>query len=115
MIGAPKRNVRRQADRDAGVKFTPLAGSHKPFKAAAEFMRRYAEAMRLEGNEREAAINAIPPLRSRGHGGKHRAMQRSVLGRAMKDRSAYAPKAIAREQRKQSIVKRITSYLVGGE
>jgi hypothetical protein len=115
VIGAPKRNVRRHADRDAGVKSTPLAGSRKPFKAAIEFYGRLKAAEAIaDPAHRALALSALPPLRSRGHGGKHRVNQRQVLGRTMRDRSKYKPRLEDRKHAAQKITAAMTAALVGG-
>jgi hypothetical protein len=84
------RKARRAVARAARVPFVPMSGSRTPFKAALRVVELMREAMKIEGLERRRlALSAIPPLRSRGHGGHRNPWQRSVLGRAMQNRSRY--------------------------
>jgi hypothetical protein len=66
-----------------------VAGSHKPFKALAAYMPRLQTAYALPASEQPAALAALGLVRSRGHGGRINPWQRSVMGRAMQNRSRY--------------------------
>jgi hypothetical protein len=113
--GVPSRHIRRHADRDAGVKFTPLAGSRHPFKAALAVLAQFEAAMKIEEpSHRAFALSAISPPRSRGHGGRHRVMQRQVLGRSMRDRSCYKPRIEDRKHERSRIFGSMTAALIGG-
>ena len=96
MIGQLKRSERRavhfrrrRSDPLAGP-WAPLPGSIRPppFAALARIMPAVKEALAAPaGVVRQMALAALPPLRHRGHGGVHRAWQRTVMGRAMLNRS----------------------------
>jgi len=92
----PKRRERRamwatseDRSKDAWRAEYRVVGSRTPYKALAEWRELYQQAVALPLHEQAAAVAAIPPLRHRGHGGRHQSRQRSVLGRAMQNRSRY--------------------------
>lgn len=88
-------STRTQRRRQAGKFFIRLEGSSRPFvRAQALFQKivdRFASMASALPIDRQLAMDVIPPYVSRGHGGRHRPMQRLVDGRAMQDRSKYSP------------------------
>lgn len=63
----------------------------RPFFAA---LKRLAQLNHISGllpSDYLSELAKLPPLESRGHGGKHRPYAPTVMGRAMKDRSKYSP------------------------
>lgn len=78
----------------------PKQGSANPFKRA---KKMYMEVLELKAKHQydtmllQALINAFPAYRSRGHGGRHRTKNRTVLGRWNQQRSKYSPHQGARE------------------
>lgn len=87
---ASTRTARRQLAGD----FVRLPGSRRPFKRMIALMDAMAAIVSkgLLPIDRQMEIDALPPLVSRGHGGRHRVKQRLVDGRRMQDRSKYDPR-----------------------
>ena len=84
------RTARRQA---AGENFIRLPGSIRPFKHATALGQKIIAIVEkgLQPLERQQELEALPPLRSRGHGGRHRTKNRLVGSRQFQDRSRYDP------------------------
>ena len=68
MRDAPSRRTRRQAAREAGTPFVPLAGSRKPFWRSNTIRNLLVTAASLPEEKRAEAFAAIPAYKSRGHG-----------------------------------------------
>jgi hypothetical protein len=61
----------------------------EPFARAKKYFA--ALSLATTSAEFQAIYLGLGEYKSRGHGGKHRPMRRSVLGRGMADRSKYMP------------------------
>lgn len=87
-----ERRVRIGKRRKQGEKIERLPGARHPFKRALELGKLIDEVMAkpLPPLAQQLELNALPPLSSRGHGGRH-ANRRQAGGRWMQDRSKYSP------------------------
>ena len=87
-----ERRVRIGKRRKQGEVIARLPGARHPFKRALERERLIQEIIDkgLQPLDRQLELNALPPLPSRGHGGRH-ANRRQAGGRWMQDRSKYSP------------------------
>jgi hypothetical protein len=78
----------------------PKTGSAKPFRRAREM---YMSVLELKAKHQfdtlllQALMNAFPQYRSRGHGGRHRTKNRTILGAWNQSRSKYMPHQGERE------------------
>lgn len=79
-------------------------GSRTPFKRAkVMFMQLLELRSALQNNltQLQAALNAFPAYRSRGHGGRHPVKARGCFSRTLADRSKYNPRE---EDRKHGLL-----------
>ena len=85
------RKERRLQARQGRAKFVRLPGSSKPFKRAIKLHQEFIDTLAKYAQDlpvdRQIAVAALPTYTSRGHGGKHRTMQRKIGGAWSKDRS----------------------------
>lgn len=78
----------------------PKQGSNQPFKRA---KKMYMDVLELKAKHQndtlllQTLVNAFPAYVSRGHGGRHRTKNRTVLGAWNQARSKYEPHQGARE------------------
>ena len=99
MVGQLPRRERRAAWRrlrrlDPLAQWYRVPGSIRPgqFHHARLMFSAIEEAMKIEDKTKRGLVLQLvlaKPLKHRGHGGHFRVTQRTVLGRAMKDRSKY--------------------------
>lgn len=103
-----------RAQRRAGGDRVRLPGSRTPFKAARAQEREIQAAMEKPEAERGAALMAIKPLRSRGHGGRN-SFQPQAGNRSNTDRSKHSPKKSEQKRVQRGLLARIGHYLTSGE